>query len=176
MIKKLILSFGGLILLIMFTSCPSGPNFYARVLIETFPFDSTASSMDTILTLYDSSGTQIAYDDDNPDVPFDHSFSARIDYENGLDPGIYYIKVTADGLPGVGPYVIRALSLAIGESVPAYSYPGVPGDDSGIEPIDDTDSGNIPDNPINMGLGNANQKNRYMDSETDVDWLRLDLP
>jgi hypothetical protein len=177
MVKKLFVGVGVICFLLMLSSCPSEPRVYPRILIETFPFDSAAASTDTILTLYDSGGTELDSNTDNPDVPPAHQPSARIDYQSGLDSGIYYIKVTGAAVGGTGPYLIRALSLVIGESVPAYDYPGLgnESDDSAFEP-DDTATGNIPDSPVDIGLGNANQKNRNMNSVTDVDWLRLELP
>jgi hypothetical protein len=177
MAKKLIASIGGLCMLVLFTSCPSEPMVYARILIETFPFDSAAASTDTILTLYDSSGTELATETNNVTTPPEHDPSARIDYQSGLDPGVYFIRVSGVGATGTGPYVIRAVSLEVGDSIPGYSYPGTPGDDSGFE-NDDNAPGNIPTSPVDLGLGNANQKNRYLDTlGGDVaDWLRLELP
>jgi LruC domain-containing protein len=146
-----------------------------RIIIETFPSIEGSAATDTILTLYNKDGTELDSNTNNPNVPSTHQPSARLDYQNGLDPGVYYIRVSGIGAPGTGPYVIRALALAIGKTIPAYVYPGSASDDSAFEP-DDATTGNIPDSPVDLGLGNANQKNRYLDSMGgDVDWLRLEL-
>jgi hypothetical protein len=175
MTKKIIVGFGMLCLAFVFYSCPSGPNFYPRIVIDTFPYKDWPLPTDTTLRLYDSGGNLVAFDDDNLDVPFDYQPSARIDYAGGLNPGIYYIRVNSDA-SNPGEYVVRVLDLEIGEDPnTSYVFPGTPSDDSSFEP-DDSSTGNIPDSPIDIGLGNVNQRNRMLNLGTDVDWLRLVLP
>jgi LruC domain-containing protein len=151
------------------------PTERMRIIIETFPSIEGAAATDTILTLYYMDGREPDSNTNNPDVPPAHQPSARLDYQNGLDPGIYYIRVSGIGAPGTGSYVIRALALAIDETIPAYVYPGSASDDSDFEP-DDATTGNIPDRPVDLFFGNANQRNRYLNSlGGDVDWLQLEL-
>jgi hypothetical protein len=174
MVKRIIAGLGMMCLAFAFLSCPSEPNSYPRIVIDTFPYKEGTAATDTTLRLYDSGGDLVAFDDDNPDVPALYQPSARIDYTGGLISGTYYIRVNSDA-GNTGYYVIRVLELDTGESLPAYDFPGSTSDDSGFEP-DDAADGNIPADPIDIGLGNANQKNRRLIPDTDVDWLRLELP
>jgi hypothetical protein len=176
--KKIIAGIGVLCLLIVFSSCPTGPRLYPRIVIDTFPPVDGMAVTDTTLRLYDSGGTLVAQDDNNPAVPFAYQPSARIDYASGLSPGTYYIRVNSDS-NNWGEYVIRVLELEVGESLPAYVFPGITVND-GYPDGDDSATGNIPDSPNDIDLGNANQLNKDLDSVsgagTDVDWLRVVLP
>ena len=69
MLKKIIAGFGVLCLVLVFSSCPSGPRLYPRIVIDTFPPIEFSAATDTTLQLYDSDGNLVAFDDDNTDVP-----------------------------------------------------------------------------------------------------------
>ena len=104
-------------------SSPGGSSTtYPRIVIETYPYKSAAAATFTNLALYDSNGAQVALSTrvpvSDPNYP-----SGRIDYTGGLVSGTYYIKITDNGSDG-GPYVIRAVSLALTDALPAYAYPG----------------------------------------------------
>jgi hypothetical protein len=174
MVKKLIVGMGVLCFLIVLSSCPTEPRLYPRIVIDTFPPTEVYPVTDTTLQLFDGGGNLVAQDDDNPAVPFDFQSSARIDYTGGLVPGTYYIRVYS-AATNPGPYVIRVLELAVGESLLAYVFPGSAVSE-GNPDGDDGATGNIPDNPTDIGLGNDNQLNKDLDPGTDVDWLRLVLP
>lgn len=173
-----------LVAMVFISSCPepttSGTTTYDRIVIETYPLSSGESPTDTTLSLYDSSGTELAF---NENIGAGN-VASRIDYTLGLESGTYYIKIySANDNPG--PYVIRTLRLTLGESLPAYNYPG-----SGnweIEPWpdgDDNSTGNIPDAPKPISLGSSNYLNRNLNKNTtfppafigDIDWCELVLP
>jgi hypothetical protein len=172
MMKKIIAGFGIVCVFFVLSSC--GPKTYPRIVIDTFPPVEFSAPTDTTLQLFDRGGNLIAQDDDNPAVPFDYQSSARIDYTGGLMSDTYYIRVYS-AATNPGPYVIRVLELGVGDSLPGYVFPG--GTVSEGNPDgDDSETGNIPDSPNDIDLGNANQLNKDLDPGTDVDWLRLVLP
>ena len=157
-----------------------GGQAYPRIVIETYPYKSGAAATFINLALYDSKGAQVALSSTVP-VSDPNYPSGRIDYTGGLSPGTYYVKITDNGTSG-GPYVIRAVSLALTDALPAYVYPG------GIatEPWpdgDDASTGNIPAAPKVISLGASNYLNRLLDMSADqsftpgdVDWVKITLP
>ena len=162
-------------------SCPTaqGPA-YERIVIETYRYKEGTANVDTYLRLYDAAGTLLA---ENNDITASDLFS-RIDYQAGLQPGTYYIEINSEAtpFPNLGPYVVRALSLKLGDALPAYDYPGViasePWPDS-----DDVSVNNIPVTPKSISLGVSNWLNRYLTTlpdhvgePYDVDWCELVLP
>lgn len=155
---------------------PEGPKpiVCERLVIDTFPPITGTAATDTTLRLYDDRGRELAFDDNNPNVPFDYQPSARIDYTEGLPAGTYYVKVySAIGNPG--DYVVRVLDLALTDSLPAYELPEKPSTE-GYPDGDDEAVGNVPVNPLDIDFGNANQRNRNLWDEADVDWLRIVIP
>lgn len=164
-------------MVLLLTGCPdptapSAPD-YPRILIDTYsPLDG-GTPPDTTLRLYDASGTLLASDDGSSSADGD----AHIDYTTGLDVGTYYIKITGDS-GGAVYYAIRALSLSLGETPPAYNYPGALSSEDETDG-DDADTDNVPDAPKDISLGNANRLNRAINPVVpvaDIDWLRLELP
>jgi hypothetical protein len=167
---------------------PPTPTTYERIVIETYPYQ-IGSITDTYVDLFGSSGDPdaddpwtgddtadaIAYADNGSPNP-DHTYFSYIDYTGDLTSGTYYIRVRWSGTGSTGPYVIRALSLSVGDSLPAYEYPGAPSSDpDDFEPDDSPISGGVPSNPAPLELGAANYLNRWIDAG-DVDWFELVLP
>jgi hypothetical protein len=159
-------------ILILLSSCGESTTLYQRIVIDTYPYSAIAAVTDTTLGFYDESGNGLDTDDNSGDYPP----SARIDYTGGLEPGIYYIKIYSASF-NPGPYVIRVLSLDIGESLPAPVFPGVANFEGADG--DDADIGNVPVSPNDISLGNSNWLNKDIDVGgigDDVDWLKLVLP
>jgi hypothetical protein len=150
----------------------SGPTGYERIVIDSYKSASYVGDPEIDLFLYDDSGNELAKDDYNGAGSIDTHTEGLV-----LDPGVYYIKVDDTYAAYTGPYALRVLSLAVGDSLPAAEDPNSIPDDSGNE-SDDSAPGNIPDNPVDIPLGNSNWVNRYLDSATgDVaDWFKLVLP
>jgi hypothetical protein len=159
--------------------CPTaqGPA-YERIVIETYKYKSDTANVDTYLRLYDAAGTLLA---ENDNITASDLFS-RIDYTAGLEPGTYYIEINSETtpFPSLGPYVVRVLSLKLGEALPAYDYPGV----IASEPWPDgDDSAPLPSTPKDISLGTDKWLNRYLTTlpdhvgePYDVDWCVLVLP
>ena len=101
---------------------------------------------------------------------------ARIDYnlpEEGLAPGVYYLRARGKTSAQTGPYAIRAL-LAPDENYAAWKFATYNNPDS-YESDDNPKSGGVPNKPIPLGLGLGGQLNRYL-TAADVDWFVLTLP
>ena len=180
-------------LLAMILSCSTGsdgdggPIVYERIVIDTYGWLAGADSF-TYLDLFDASGDTDADDpwsgddtadaiasDDNGNPNPTHTNCARIDYTGGLSSGTYYIRVRLEASGSAEPYVIRVLSLSVGEAVPAYIYPGSSNaSDTPYEPDDNPQSGGVPTNSNPIQLGNSNYLNRYL-ATSDVDWIELVL-
>lgn len=171
-----------LVVIIFLSSCPqpttSGPTTYERIVIETYPWDTGKSPTNTTLRLFDSTGTELAF---NEDIGAGN-VASRIDYTTGLESGTYYIKITSDA-GNSGTYVIRALYLTLTDALPDYEYPKV----EVAEPWpdgDDLSTGNIPEAPKIISLGSLKYLNRNLTTNTvfppplpgDVDWCKLVLP
>ena len=97
-----------------------------------------------------------------------------------LSSGTYYIKVYNVNQNKTDAYVVRALSLSKGASLPAEDLPPWMNEPDSYEP-DDNAPGNIPTNPVDITLGNLNWVNRFIGilsplSFIDDDWLKLVLP
>ncbi len=166
----------------VFISCPNEAdetNVYERIVIDTYEplggFGAIPQQVptDTYLTLFNDSGSMLVEDNDSTPYTDDHIGSAHIYYTDGLISGTYYIRVTSGF--GSGFYAIRVLSLNKGAALPDPIYFGSHSDDSAYE-LDDASSGNIPDNPIDIELGNDKALNRKLNSDTDIDWMKLVLP
>jgi hypothetical protein len=171
---------------------PPTPTTYERIVIETFP-SMLGNTTDTCVELFGSGGDPdaddpwagndtadaIAYDDNSST----HTWYSYIDYQEGLTSGTYYIRVRGKTIDTTGPYAIRALSLALEESLPAYDYPNVL---AVPDPYEDDDSPvyseGVPTNPLLLELGASKRLNRWLDytagppEEGDVDWFELVLP
>ena len=149
----------------------TGPVVYDRIVIDSYKSASYVGDPANDLFLYDETGLELARDDDNGAGSID-TYALGL----SLSPGTYYIKVDDTFSSYTGPYAIRVLPLAIGESLPTAEDPDAIVADA-YEP-DDTAPGNVPTNPADISLGNSNWLNRYLDSASgDVsDWLKLVLP
>ena len=170
-----------LVALAFISSCPqpadSGPTTYQRIVIETYPWKNGVSPTDTTLSLFDSTGTELGF---NEDIGAGN-VASRIDVAN-LNSGVYYIEIYSYS-GNHGPYVIRALSLKTGDALPAYEYPGA----FAAEPWpdgDDISTNNIPGTPKPISLGRLNYLNRNLNKNDtyppslagDIDWCELVLP
>jgi len=168
---------------------------YERIVIDTYSPNGSLNA-DTYMDLFDENGDPdaddpwigddtgdaIAFNDDgNPDW----NNMARIDYTGGLLPGIYYIRVRGAVETVDDFYAIRVFSLNIGDSVPAYVFPGTDFLKPDIlEPDDTPQSGGVPVSPVPIQLDDASGISRSLDDPTpavadgngDVDWFELVLP
>jgi len=174
MARKALWGLSVVALVLIASGCPVAPEptFYPRILIETYKPRVGAPVPLTRLYLYDSGGTLLDFNDRSALGADD---TTRLDYTGGLNSGTYYIKVTGDG-SAPHYYAVRALSLSLGETPPAYDYPGGENLTEDDTDGDDTDTGNVPDNPVDISLGNTNWLNRAINPPSDIDWLRLVLP
>jgi hypothetical protein len=175
--RKILAGLLFLLVAVFFSSCPTadGPA-YTRIVIETYNPDGIGkANTDTTLRFYDTSGNQLDLNDNvgdigsNPFYPY-----ARIDHTAGLEPGTYYIRINSDAA-NPGPYMLRVLSLNVGEALPAYAFPGPTAGEAPPDG-DDTAVGNVPVAPVDISLGSASGLNRWIDPGTDVDWCKLVLP
>jgi hypothetical protein len=166
------------------------PTVYERIVIDTYSPDMSATC-DTYIDLFDVNGDPDADDpwtgDDTVDaIAFDDSSNtdwpgtySRIDYAGGLVSGTYYIRVRGAEVTVDDFYVIRVLSLKMGDPLPGYDYPGSFSASPDNEESDDSpQSGGVPTNPVIIELGNTNRVNRSIDFDGsgDVDWFELLLP
>jgi hypothetical protein len=171
-------------------SSPSAPlTTYERIVVETYPAI-LGNTTETYIDLFGSAGDPDADDpwtgDDTGDAlayasggaPIDHASYSLIDYTGGLTSGTYYVRVRGKTEGVTGPYVLRVLSLSLGEPVPAYVYPGVFANPDPYETDDNPPSGGKPTDPVPIDLGSDNGINRWLDYDTegDVDWFQLVLP
>jgi len=167
------------------------PVIYPRLIIDTYPATTGPGSVNTFITLFDSSGdptvdinptlwnnntspytvdASLATAEDN-DGNIAFSGYAQVDYSGGLPAGTYYIRVRGAVSTGNGPYAIRVL-LEPDESYASwwftsYNYP----DD--YEDDDTPKSGGVPENPVRIEVGG--KINRYI-TANDVDWFVITLP
>jgi len=151
----------------------TGPVVYDRIVIDSYKTD-ISGDPETDLILFDETGTELGKDE-SPGP-------GRIDTEAlglSLSSGTYYIKVYNVNQNKTDAYVVRALSLSNGASLPPPELPLAMNEP---DPYEDDDSapGNIPTNPADISLGNSNWINRYLGyippDPNDVDWLKLVLP
>lgn len=165
---------------LVFSSCPlesDGPETYERIVIDTYGLFGGYPQTD--VDLYDETGTLLGSDTAAAFEP------GRIDTDElgiNLSSGTYYIKVYDNDQTEINPYAVRALSLAVGETLPGAVAPpgGINSTDTPYEP-DDAATGNIPTDPVEITLGNNLYLNRYLGDSTvpdpiDDDWLKLVLP
>ena len=91
--------------LLAVASC-SQPEPYDRVIIDTYQPTGGPTTVDTKLSLFDSSGNVTATDNDGNPTQTDY---ARIDSFGQLLPGTWYIRVEGETGTDTGPYAIRVL-------------------------------------------------------------------
>jgi hypothetical protein len=173
---------------------PSNGSAYPRIVIDTYePHGGTPNDYfpaDTYLDLYDASGNLLTGDNDgNKDGG--QGGSSRIEIFD-MAPGQYFLKVTwyQSEYINLGPYAVRVLSVDVNATTlpdyPAFPddfYDGLPEDfdflsDPYEEPFN-TDPDKTPPlsftpaASVKVGVDNLF---RILDSETDVDWILVDLP
>lgn len=146
---------------------------YERIVIDTYKAW-LGGAPDTDLILYDETGKELGRDEPIGGGP------GRIDTDDPsispLSSGIYYIRVYDKDSGYVGPYAVRALSLAAEEALPDPVVPGSFNTSDFPYESDDAVTGNVPTNPVEIPLGNDNYLNRYLYPGTESDWLILELP
>ncbi len=149
---------------------------YDRIVIDTYEprggWGAGFPPTDTYLTLFDDSGSMLEEDNDSTPYTDDHIGSAHIYYTDGLISGTYYIRVTSGF--GSGPYAIRVLSLNKGAALPNPIYFDSYSESTDYD--DDDSKKNIPNDPIDINVGNINAVNRRLNSSVDIDWLKFVLP
>ena len=156
---------------------------YPRLVIDTFAPKGGGTS-NTFLTLIDHAGNVLATDDDgNPDQ-VNHNGYSRIDYQEGLAAGTYYIEVKVVPWPAGHPseftrdgsspfYGIRVVDHDPGEKFPELDEERE--NDGGSDDAVGPDG--VPLNPVPIDLGEAGARSRAISPiETDVDWFVLVLP
>ena len=119
MTKRLMVWFVIVLSSLLLLSCPTstGPTIYERIVIDIYP-PVPAGEPDTEIALFDKDGsTELAKDESGSPGP-----PGLIDTEVGglsLSSGTYFIKVYHENpAGGLQPYVVRAISLALGVAIP----------------------------------------------------------
>jgi len=151
--------------------CALGRPPYDRLVIDTF-MPTGFFQNDTFLTLIDSAGNLIAQDDNSNPDQVNHQFCSRIDYQNGLLSGTYYIKVHKPTDVGSLQYCIRVLESI--ESFPATAPVNEAPDTDGV-----VDGNGVPIAPVAITLGQVISRAinpEPPDPAADVDWFKLVLP
>lgn len=175
------------------SACCQAPTIYPRIIIDTYNATSGPGSVNTFVSLFGSAGDPTL--DTNPTLwnndtdpytvdapplsiaenrggnPNDSTF-ARIDYQDGLEAGTYYLRVRAAVSTASGPYAIRVL-LAPDEDYASWLFLSYAVNPDGYEPDDAPKSGGVPSNPVPIGVGE--KVNRCL-AAGDVDWFVLTLP
>ncbi len=138
------------------------PVLYDRIVVQTFdPWAGGSTQAVGRITLFDPSGVQL-----------DQALQ-QVDYIAGLSSGTYYASVEVVSHLS-GPYGVRVLSLALGDSIPAAPDLGTenptdaPYEDDNASPF----GGGSP-NPATLDLGTP--LNRYL-GDPDTDWHKIVLP
>ena len=165
---------------------------YPRVVIETFDPNGSAFTS-PFISLFGPSGDTTAdpigagpneWKDDLSPFTVDSGVAivesgttgtwVSIDYQGGLAPGVYYVRVRGAQSYQTGAYAIRFLSLNVGDPLPAYTTFGTQNaTDSPYEP-DDAVALGIPSSPVSVTLGT--ERNRFLQVDADMDWFILTLP
>jgi hypothetical protein len=150
------------------TKIESSGKTYARIYIETFHPDGILNSpTDMKISLYDSKGITLA------ETPLFEGVVAFLDYTEGLESGIYCIKISGGGeLHTGGHYAISVLELGLSEKPPSTTEPGSLSDDpyetdGGISPWDGFDA-------VDITVGDTLVRN--LSTGEDIDWFELRLP
>ena len=156
---------------LLFTGCPREPaadGFYDLLVIDTFHSGGGGTS-DILLILYDAQGNELETGTASPNI--NHTGYSRIDYQDGLNAGTYYIRVENPSGSGQIFYGIWVVDYDPGSDFPDL------GEEFESVDNDDYAPGNIPDNPVPIQLGEANAQSRAINPiATDVDWFKLVLP
>ncbi|MBA7567831.1 hypothetical protein ES708_09549 [subsurface metagenome] len=183
---------------VTFSFVEQGPQTYPRIVIDTY-YPDADHYVDTYIDLFDSKGDPDIDDypwtddvgdaiasDNNGNKDPGQTYMSRIDYQEGLPSGTYYIRVRANVENTAGWYAIRALSLNIGESLPAYEYPQTPpalpdNTPDGEEDDDDQNANWVMIKSVPIELGSDKFIIRSIDYDLndlkgDVDWFELILP
>jgi hypothetical protein len=165
---------------------------YGRLIIDTYRPKTDVIVTDTFLSLFDAAGdpttetgTGLWYNDNPPftvdappvsiaeaDVGNPFWNSARIDYEVGLAPGTYYIRVRGQRSTTTGVYAVRVLLVPDDIDYGPWYFSDIT-DDAEYEVDDNPPTGGIPTNPVVIAIGG--KLNRAL-TAGDVDWLKLVLP
>jgi LruC domain-containing protein len=164
---------------------------YPRIVIETFSPNGSFTA-DTFIDLFGANGDPDADnpwtgDDTGDALAWDDNGSTNwanmslIDYTKGLNPGTYYIRVRGNVEAFDEWYAIRVLSLNVGDSLPAYPILPLASKPDSVDLVgtgdDNPQSGGIPANPVEIGLGAAGALSRSLDYDGagDIDWFKLVL-
>lgn len=171
------------------TASAAVPVTYPRVVIETY--DPTDGGVVTVpfISLFNASGDTTAdtspneWNDDQPPFTVDTGVAIAesgtsgtwesIDYQGGLAPGVYYVRIRGAQSYATGPYAVRFLSLNVGDALPTYSYFGVTNSADSPYESDDAVVSGVPTNPVGVSPGSV--LNRFL-TNSDMDWFRLTLP
>jgi hypothetical protein len=175
------------------TSSAAVAVIYERIVIETYdPVAPNTTFTAPFISLFGPNGDTTAdtspneWNGDNSPYTVDGSVAiaesgtfgtwVSIDYQGGLAPGVYYVRVRGAQSYQIGGYAIRFLSLNVGDLLPAYTYFGtVNAADSPYETDDTLQSGTgIPANPVLVSPGSV--LNRNLQATSDMDWFKLTLP
>lgn len=176
------------------TSSASVPIIYPRVVIETYDPNGSAFTS-PFISLFGPSGDTTTdpigagpneWNNDGPPFTVDTGVAiaesgttgtwASIDYQGGLAPGVYYVRVRGAQSYQTGAYAIRFLSLNVGDSLPAYTTFATQNTaDSPYESDDALVAGTgVPANPAAAAPGSV--LNRSLQVSSDMDWFKLTLP
>ncbi len=160
------------LLLLALLSCPnqgSSSTVYDRIVIDTFYPTTPGNWLDTQLTLIDSGGNTLAFNDDgNPDQGTHIEYS-RID-QAGLSAGTYYIKVNSLTGGTIGFYAIRVLDSILN------TFPDLGSTtNEAIDSDDGVDGNGVPTNPVSIALEQVISR-ELVAIIGDADWFKLVLP